>query len=76
MRRYSRLALSLAVPACLALAGAPVPSALAAPAAAAADAAAADPALAALLANAAREPRFVARDSVRHPVEELSFFGL
>jgi predicted methyltransferase len=35
-----------------------------------------DPALAAAVANPAREPRFVARDAARHPVEELTFFGL
>jgi predicted methyltransferase len=35
-----------------------------------------DPALAAVVASPAREPRFVARDPARHPVEELTFFGL
>ena len=39
-------------------------------------AAPADPALAAALANPARSPASVARDSVRHPVEELTFFGI
>lgn len=37
---------------------------------------AADPALVAAVASPAREPRFVARDAARHPVEELTFFGL
>lgn len=35
-----------------------------------------DPALAAAVANPARTPAFVARDSMRHPAEELTFFGL
>ena len=35
-----------------------------------------DPALAAAIASPAREPRFVARDGARHPLEELTFFGL
>jgi predicted methyltransferase len=35
-----------------------------------------DPALAAAVANPARTATFVARDSARHPVEELTFFGL
>src|SRR6202789_2445644 len=39
-------------------------------------AASADPALAAAVANPARSPAAVARDSVRHPVEELTFFGI
>jgi predicted methyltransferase len=39
-------------------------------------AATADPALAAAVANSARSPAAVARDSVRHPVEELTFFGI
>ena len=38
--------------------------------------AAADPALAAVIADAARSPNFVARDAARHPAEELTFFGL
>lgn len=44
--------------------------------ASAASAAPPDPALAAAVANSARSPDHVARDSARHPVEELSFFGL
>jgi predicted methyltransferase len=43
---------------------------------AAAPAAHADAALAAAVANPARSPAAVARDKVRHPVEELTFFGL
>ena len=39
-------------------------------------AASADSALAAAVANPARSPAAVARDSVRHPVEELTFFGI
>jgi predicted methyltransferase len=35
-----------------------------------------DPALAAAVQNPARSPNFVARDSYRHPVEELTFLGL
>jgi predicted methyltransferase len=35
-----------------------------------------DPALAAAIANPARAPGAVARDPVRHPLEELTFFGL
>ena len=35
-----------------------------------------DPALAAVVASPARDARFVARDPARHPVEELTFFGL
>jgi len=35
-----------------------------------------DPALGALLASPERSAPFVARDAARHPVEELSFFGL
>jgi predicted methyltransferase len=35
-----------------------------------------DPALAAAVANPARAASFVARDSVRHPAQELTFFGL
>ena len=58
----------LAALVCLAFAGLASAAPPAAPAA--------DPALAALVANPAREPRFVARDSARHPVEELTFFGL
>src|SRR5271154_4584314 len=36
----------------------------------------ADPALASAVASPARSPTAVARDSARHPVEELTFFGL
>jgi predicted methyltransferase len=36
----------------------------------------ADPALVSVVASPARSPAAVARDSARHPVEELSFFGL
>jgi predicted methyltransferase len=36
----------------------------------------ADPALAAAVASPARSPAMVARDSARHPLEELTFFGL
>jgi predicted methyltransferase len=36
----------------------------------------ADPALASAVASPARNPKAVARDSARHPVEELTFFGL
>ena len=39
-------------------------------------AAAADPALSAAVASPVRLPTAVARDAVRHPVEELTFFGL
>ena len=35
-----------------------------------------DPALEKAIANPQRTPKFVARDSVRHPAEELTFFGL
>jgi predicted methyltransferase len=35
-----------------------------------------DPALAAAVASPARSPAAVARDSVRHPAEELTFFGI
>lgn len=35
-----------------------------------------DPALVKALADPARKPAHVARDKVRHPVEELTFFGL
>jgi len=35
-----------------------------------------DPALLKVIADPARTPAFVARDSARHPAEELSFFGL
>ena len=38
--------------------------------------AAVDPQLAALVASKDRDPAFVTRDAARHPVEELSFFGL
>src|SRR3984957_5114222 len=36
----------------------------------------ADPALVSAVASSARSPTAVARDSARHPVEELTFFGL
>jgi predicted methyltransferase len=36
----------------------------------------ADPALVSAVASPARSPAAAARDSVRHPVEELTFFGL
>ncbi len=39
-------------------------------------AAAPDPALTAAVADPARSANFVARDKVRHPAEELAFFGL
>ncbi len=45
-------------------------------AASAAPAPGADPALIAAVASPTRNPAFVARDAARHPVEELSFFGL
>jgi predicted methyltransferase len=35
-----------------------------------------DPALAAAIENPARTPAFSARDSARHPAEELTFFGI
>jgi predicted methyltransferase len=35
-----------------------------------------DPALVATVADSARSANFVARDKARHPVEELTFFGL
>jgi predicted methyltransferase len=35
-----------------------------------------DPALAKAVADPARTPKYVARDAFRHPVEELTFFGL
>lgn len=38
--------------------------------------AALDPQLAASVASKDRDPAFIARDAARHPVEELSFFGL
>ncbi|MEP6885538.1 MAG: methyltransferase [Gammaproteobacteria bacterium] len=38
--------------------------------------AAADPALVSVVASPARKPAHMARDSARHPVEELTFFGL
>ena len=41
-----------------------------------ADATHADPALVSAVGNPARSPAAVARDSARHPVEELTFFGL
>jgi predicted methyltransferase len=44
--------------------------------AASAGSAPADPALAAAAANPARSAAAVARDSIRHPVEELTFFGI
>src|SRR5579864_2319441 len=37
---------------------------------------AADPALTRIVADPARNPKFVARDRYRHPAEELTFFGL
>ncbi|MGB6306206.1 MAG: hypothetical protein WBF89_00335 [Steroidobacteraceae bacterium] len=39
-------------------------------------AASGDPALAGAIANPARSPAAVARDSARHPIEELTFFGI
>jgi predicted methyltransferase len=42
----------------------------------AASAAAPDPALVSAVGSSARTPGAVARDSARHPVEELTFFGL
>src|ERR1700730_6140151 len=36
----------------------------------------ADPALSAAVASPARPPAAVARDKARHPVEELTFFGI
>src|SRR5271169_1853596 len=39
-------------------------------------AATADPALVSAVASPARSPNAVARDKARHPVEELTFFGL
>jgi predicted methyltransferase len=45
-------------------------------AAAATAAAAPDPALKAAVADPGRSANFIARDAVRHPVEELTFFGL
>jgi predicted methyltransferase len=44
--------------------------------AAATAAAAPDPALKAAVADPGRSAKFIARDAVRHPVEELTFFGL
>jgi predicted methyltransferase len=41
-----------------------------------APAAAPDAALKAAIANPARSPNFVARDTARHPAEELAFFGI
>src|SRR5271155_5209098 len=41
-----------------------------------ASAAAPDAALKAAVANPARSPNFAARDQVRHPAEELAFFGI
>jgi predicted methyltransferase len=35
-----------------------------------------DPALASVIADPARKPEQVARDKIRHPLEELTFFGL
>ncbi len=35
-----------------------------------------DPALLAAVAGEARNPRFIERDAVRHPADELTFFGL
>ena len=63
----SRLFARIAAVTTLALAGAaPAP----------ADPPAADPALVAAVASPARDPVYVARDGARHPVEELTFFGL
>ncbi len=59
---------TLAALACLAIAGAAGAAPAAAPAA--------DPALVAAVAGPARDARFTARDAARHPVEELTFFGL
>ena len=42
----------------------------------AAAAAAPDPALKAAVADPGRSANFVARDPIRHPVEELEFFGI
>jgi predicted methyltransferase len=42
----------------------------------AAEAATPDPALVSAVASPARNPAAVARDAARHPVEELTFFGL
>src|SRR5271163_4921938 len=39
-------------------------------------AATSDPALTAAVADPARSANFVARDKARHPVEELTFFGI
>ena len=39
-------------------------------------AAATDPALKAAVDDPARSPKFVARDKARHPLEELTFFGI
>jgi hypothetical protein len=36
----------------------------------------ADPALLNAVASSARNPKAMARDAVRHPVEELTFFGI
>jgi predicted methyltransferase len=68
MRHIPALAPRLTALVCLAIAGTAQAASPAAPTA--------DPALAALVANPAREPRFVARDAARHPVEELTFLGL
>ncbi|MBS0375562.1 MAG: class I SAM-dependent methyltransferase [Proteobacteria bacterium] len=70
MPRLPSLALSLAVAASLGLAT----TALADPPAATATKP--DPALAAAIASSGRDARFIARDSARHPLEELTFFGL
>ena len=51
-------------------------AALGAMTSATAAAAAADPALVSAVASPARSPSAVARDKARHPVEELTFFGL
>jgi predicted methyltransferase len=55
---------------------APAVASLALCAAAIAGPAMSDPALSAVVANAARTPAFAARDAARHPVEELTFFGV
>lgn len=51
-------------------------AAAAGPAISATPASKADPALIAAVASPTRNPAFVARDAARHPVEELTFFGL
>ena len=41
-----------------------------------ASAAAADPTLNSAVGNPARSAKFIARDKARHPLEELTFFGV